>query len=681
MIIQIPNNQTPNQGKDIINDNFANAEKRLQVMESNVYIRHGNGAPLASLGNDNDYYVDDSNQNFWRKSNGVWDFILNMKGDTGRGFRPRGEWDGNLLNYVVDDIVTFAGAVYRVKFNHTSSTSNTPPNSNLELWADGFRFRGEWQTNTLYKVNDVVTRLGSTYVTVTEHTGGAQPVGNSNFQILAKGFNFRGEWDSAGLYVANEIVTYKGSMYLVVNTKLAADTATPPNDIKYVLLARGLNYRGQWVNTSVYDNNEVVIYEGSTYISTVNGTTGGAVPPNNTNFSLLASGLFHRGAWVAGIQYRKDNTVLYAGSLYRVTVTLTAADTALPPNDARYQLLASKGEQGIQGNKGAQYRGKWNSTVAYVIDDIVEYGGSSWIAVDNNTNITPAENGIWSLLVSKGDPGTINTALSNGVSLPQRSGLNFGDRFKLSDDGVNNETDISLLERIGGREAEVYNGDLNLVRGSGYYIFNRSDAAMLNFPAIVGGEHAWMYMRVIEYNPDWIDVSVTDLKGINTYRRNKVNNVWSGWVRSDNVKALFSVYRSVDTPVAPNTTKQTVWNSSLYNRGGVFDFAANGARIPSDLVGFWVFQTELQWLGSDQTTPNGQTFIHYLERNGVNIDVEFLAMEGTSRNTTSRQIGRVYCNAGDLITMSTRINTLQTSNFTIVGGINSSAFEGHFLGA
>lgn len=66
---------------------------------------------------------------------------------------------------------------------------------------------------------------------------------------------------------------------------------------------------------------------------------------------------------------------------------------------------------GLQGPKGAgfNWRGAWDSSTAYAVNDVVEYDGSSFVAVQANSDSTPAEdnsNPDWSLFAASGDAGS-----------------------------------------------------------------------------------------------------------------------------------------------------------------------------------------------------------------------------------------------------------------------------------
>jgi hypothetical protein len=54
---------------------------------------------------------------------------------------------------------------------------------------------------------------------------------------------------------------------------------------------------------------------------------------------------------------------------------------------------------------GLIFKGQWNPAIPYVVNDVVSYQGSSWIARRGNENVAPAEGDDWLLLVQRGEPG------------------------------------------------------------------------------------------------------------------------------------------------------------------------------------------------------------------------------------------------------------------------------------
>jgi len=51
------------------------------------------------------------------------------------------------------------------------------------------------------------------------------------------------------------------------------------------------------------------------------------------------------------------------------------------------------------------FEGAWDSGETYQATDGVTYGGQSWIALQESTNVVPVEGAYWTLMAAKGDDG------------------------------------------------------------------------------------------------------------------------------------------------------------------------------------------------------------------------------------------------------------------------------------
>lgn len=70
-----------------------------------------------------------------------------------------------------------------------------------------------------------------------------------------------------------------------------------------------------------------------------------------------------------------------------------------------YNMFIKTGPKGVS----FRLRGGWLASVNYVNDsdyiDVVSYQGSSYAALQNNTNVTPEDSSVWEKLAEKGDKG------------------------------------------------------------------------------------------------------------------------------------------------------------------------------------------------------------------------------------------------------------------------------------
>jgi hypothetical protein len=72
--------------------------------------------------------------------------------------------------------------------------------------------------------------------------------------------------------------------------------------------------------------------------------------------------------------------------------------------------IGPTGPQGVAGPigpPGLNWKGQWNGSTAYVTNDVVFFTGSTYTALQANTNVQPPGQGSWDLLAKKGDTGAI----------------------------------------------------------------------------------------------------------------------------------------------------------------------------------------------------------------------------------------------------------------------------------
>ena len=164
-----------------------------------------------------------------------------------------------------------------------------------------------------------------------------------------------------------------------------------------ISLGTTLNWQGNFNTGTTYGVNDAVAFGGSSWASIVTGNISNQPDISPTFWSLIA----HKGD--QGIQ----GTTGTAGS------------------------QGIQGVQGIQGplGPGFAWRGAWSSVTAYALNDIISYGGNTYVALGTNTNHQPdthpsdwavfaaGSNMNWSGAWDIGTTYTVNDAVSwNGAS-------------------------------------------------------------------------------------------------------------------------------------------------------------------------------------------------------------------------------------------------------------------------
>lgn len=162
-----------------------------------------------------------------------------------------------------------------------------------------------------------------------------------------------------------------------------------------------INWLGSWSAATNYQVNDAVVSGGTSYICILQHTN--QVPPNATYWNVLASKGDSGVQGIQGIQGVQGPQGIQGATGPQGPqgpTGLQGATGAQGPIGA----TGAAGPAGAAGEKGLNWQGTWDSATAYVIDDAVVRNGTSYIAIANNTNSEPPSSN-WETLAAKGEQG------------------------------------------------------------------------------------------------------------------------------------------------------------------------------------------------------------------------------------------------------------------------------------
>ena len=176
-------------------------------------------------------------------------------------------------------------------------------------------------------------------------------------------------------------------------------------------LDTSLQWCGNYSATVYYAINSIVYYNGSAYIC-ISGCLG-QVPTNALSWDVFAqsgsSSISWQGVYSSTSAYVINNIVYYNGSSY---ICILANTGHLPTNATYWNLIVEQGATGING----LWQGNYNGTAPYVINDLVYYGGSTYICTVSNTGQLPTNTGYWNIFASAGQNGSNGTNGQDGAT-------------------------------------------------------------------------------------------------------------------------------------------------------------------------------------------------------------------------------------------------------------------------
>ena len=249
-----------------------------------------------------------------------------------------------------------------------------------------------------YNATATVTACTTTSVsysngTTATYTSGGTIVGTNltgleydsgKWDAFASSFSWQGAWATNTRYKVRDLITYGGITYLCNTAHLSANTATlgqEADSAKWDTFNAGITYLGAWSGSSVrYKINDVVKYGADLWICTTYHTSTASF--DNTKWSIFVNGFQFENSWTGGTTYQLGDIVTYGGYVYIAKQNHSTTQTPTDVSSAYWDVYTT----------GFSYQGDWSSAGNYYVGSIVRLGGYTYTAIADNTTRTPTIN-------------------------------------------------------------------------------------------------------------------------------------------------------------------------------------------------------------------------------------------------------------------------------------------------
>lgn len=349
-------------------------------------------------------------------------------------------------------------------------------------------WQGNWSSETTYSVYDVVAFNGHAYIAVQNTTGLDDPTDTAYWNLFAeKGADGpAGPQGPAGVHGADGTQGIQGPAGLTgadgpqgFQGPAGPIGATGPQGTTGAA-GTSFNWQGTWVSRTIYVSNDVVDFNGRSYIALQN-TTGTEDPSDRSYWDLFAdkgadgetgpqglTGLSGPQGVAGPVGPQGSVGVNGADGPQGIAgpVGLTGADGlqglqglvgvtgdqgpqgsqglvgitgAEGPQGTQglVGITGADGSQGIQGLAGLtgatgspgvtgaagtsfSWQGNWLYSASYATNDVVAFSGRSYIAIQNPSSLQdPTDSNYWELLADKGADGAAGPQGTIGAAGPQ----------------------------------------------------------------------------------------------------------------------------------------------------------------------------------------------------------------------------------------------------------------------
>ena len=315
----------------------------------------------------------------------------------------KGDWATSTV-YYKDDIVRNGGNTYTCIAGHTAPALFTDVQATY--WnkiSDGVEWKGDWLNDTYYKVNDIVKYGGYLYIANTAHAAAQTfalglEADQSKWDLYAEGFDYKSDWAQNVRYKINDIAKYNGTVYICVTQHTSAATlflGLEADQSKWNIFSEGFYWTDIWAINTRYRKNDIVRYGGTLYVANIGHSSsanlGLGLEADQSKWDYLHKGIEYRATHAINTRYRINDVVKYGGGTWICTTQHTSSATNLAADEANW----------AQFTEGLEFEDSWTIATAYQPGDFVTYGGYSYVSITNNVGLKPSDNAAaWDLFTT-----------------------------------------------------------------------------------------------------------------------------------------------------------------------------------------------------------------------------------------------------------------------------------------
>ena len=325
------------------------------------------------------------------------------------GIEYKGAWV-TATRYKLNDVVKYGAGLWICAIQHTADAAFLT-DSTAGRWtqfAEGAEYESTWNSATLYQPGDIVSYGGNQYIAKTVHTAAsaaATPViTTTDWDLLTEGFKFQSAWANTTSYKIGEVVSIGGYTYLAAqdspSTVVTVTAVTAATDTFTIADTTGITV-GMTVRFTgttfgdVFNNARYFVKTVDEDNITISTTSGGATfnitgdaagsmtatvsaePPNGTYWSRLNAGISWQGEWLDDREYLLGDAVRFgANAFICVLAHRSESDDGSTVGAAGGGQVNSRPDQDVNGIYWNLLNIGTETSVLTVRGDLVFFGGN-----------------------------------------------------------------------------------------------------------------------------------------------------------------------------------------------------------------------------------------------------------------------------------------------------------------
>jgi hypothetical protein len=263
-----------------------------------------------------------------------------------------------------------------------------------------YTWRGQWQADTVYNPDDVVSVSSKVYTCIDRHTSDAvfytdllnentdiPPIADPKWLQIADGTNFVGEWQPVEEYFIGDIVRFGGVLYICTEGHFSVGSSSNfsvdyIDNGYWIIFFSSRKWVNNWTISTLYKVGDVVKYSGNLYVCNEQHTSSvlveSGVVADFEKWDTFISNPSWKADWTTNFLYRENDIVRYGGKNYLCVEQHRSASSTIDGlefNQSSWQEFLN----------GIDYKGNWTNNFRYKENDVVKYGGYLYKANQGHT--------------------------------------------------------------------------------------------------------------------------------------------------------------------------------------------------------------------------------------------------------------------------------------------------------
>ena len=208
----------------------------------------------------------------------------------------------------------------------------------------------------------------------------------AEFKLGRIRFVWKDSWSTATTYYKDDVIRFGGKIYICVEGHTSAvgfftDLEIVPS--KWNLVSDGQTWKSTWATATSYVYGDIVQYGARLYIATAvhtsQATDAAGLEADIANWDVFAEGLNWKSDWAVATRYIVNDVVKYGGTTY-------VCNTYHTSNATESNGLEADQAKWDTLNQGIEFKSTWVDGIRYKINDVVQYGAALWIVTTAHTS-------------------------------------------------------------------------------------------------------------------------------------------------------------------------------------------------------------------------------------------------------------------------------------------------------